>query len=498
MVKITQTLNNWISITGFILVVNSLIIILFFQLFTLLYGTLNSYVDFYLYLVIPILLITGLIMIPLGMLFRLKRERKLGEEKRNLPVIDLNERSDRIMGIKILVLTILFLAASALGSYKVYEYTSTPEFCGELCHKVMEPEYSSYLNSSHARVACMSCHSGAGADWLVQSRLAIFGMAYSYFSDNFERPIPKISTSMRPSRETCERCHWPQKFYTRKLINHEHYLTDSANSLWNISLLLKVGPKNTAHGLKEGIHWHINPDVKIEYQLDAVDKESIPWVRYTNVKTGVVKTFSNQTMKSHVENGEALRIMDCIDCHNRPSHLFLSAPEYIDRALSSGQLDKGIPYIKKAAMEALSQDFATFPNADEAISRSINQFYNRQHPELFSKVDYRLGKAITIILEEYHKYNFGEMKVNANTYPNHLGHKESAGCYRCHSGNHKTEKGEVISSDCDLCHSIFEQGTNTNLSYTDLNNKLDFVHPVALKPGKDINLCYNCHNTLFN
>ena len=495
--KITQTFNNWLSISGFILVFNSLILMLFFQIFILLYGNLTSYIDFYLYVVIPILLIIGLIMIPAGMYLRLRKERKLHQADMSLPVIDFNEKPDRIIVLKILVITLLFLAASGLGSYKVYEYTGTAEFCGELCHRAMQPEYATYLNSSHAKVPCMGCHSGAGSGWVVQSRLAILGMAYSYLTNTYERPIPHISAAMRPDRETCENCHWPQKFYTRKLINHEYYLTDSSNTAWSISLLLKVGPKNTAHGLKEGIHWHINPDVKIEYKSDALHQETIPWVRYTNLKTGVVKTYTNGREKAVSTNKDHLFTMDCMDCHNRPSHLFLSASTYIDHALCAGTLDKGIPYIKLAAMKALSQKYPTVPAADSGISETIQQFYTSTHADTWKKYGRQINKAIPVILAEYHKNTFEDMSAGAEAYPNHLGHLESKGCYRCHSGNHKTETGEVISADCNLCHTIFEQGTAGNLAFTDLNKTLEFIHPVALKSGKDVSLCYECHGELF-
>jgi hypothetical protein len=36
----------------------------------------------------------------------------------------------------------------------------------------MKPEYTAYQNSPHARVACVNCHIGPGANWFVKSKLS--------------------------------------------------------------------------------------------------------------------------------------------------------------------------------------------------------------------------------------------------------------------------------------------------------------------------------------
>ncbi len=289
--KAPKSFYNWLSITGFIMVVNSLILILILFIFSLVSAQSNAYLGLYIYILLPSFLVLGLILIPVGIVFRVRSKVELVDEPVGWPVFDMNLKKHRASLLKISIITFIFLVASAMGSYSAFRYTESVEFCGKLCHKVMEPEYSTYMNSSHARVACVECHVGEGAGWYVKSKISGLYQVYSVLFNKFSRPIATPLHDLRPARETCERCHWPQKFYARKLRSQRSYLTDSANTEWNISLLMKIGPEHSAMGLSEGIHWHINKNYKIEYVSNSEDKESIPWVRMTNLKTGEVKTF---------------------------------------------------------------------------------------------------------------------------------------------------------------------------------------------------------------
>src|SRR5512147_2459048 len=105
----------------------------------------------------------------------------------------------------------------------------------------MNPEFTAYRLSPHARVACVDCHVGTGATWYVRSKLSGLRQVYAVLTNSYDRPIPTPITDLRPARETCEECHWPEKFYARQLRNTKHYLTDSANTEWNISLQMKIG-----------------------------------------------------------------------------------------------------------------------------------------------------------------------------------------------------------------------------------------------------------------
>lgn len=497
--KAPKSFYNWLSITGFIMVVNSLILILILFIFSLISAQSNSYLGLYIYIILPAFLVLGLILIPLGILFKIRKKDEMKDEAIGWPVFDMNLKKHRAGLIKISIITFIFLVASAMGSYSAYQYTESVEFCGKLCHQVMEPEYTTYLNSAHARVTCVECHVGEGAGWYVKSKMSGLYQVYSVLFHKYPTPIATPIHSLRPARETCERCHWPQKFYARKLVSQRSYLTDSANTEWNVSLLLKIGPEHSAMGLTEGIHWHINKDFRIEYASNSKDRESIPWVRLTNLKTGEVKIFmdeENPLDKKALDTLEK-RQMDCMDCHNRPSHNYNSAPNYVDNAMISGLIPKDLPFIKKAAMEALKLPFTDKDTALSTINSSITSYYKNDHSAIYASNAKRVNHAITSIQGEYQKNAFPHMRADATRYLDHIGHLESDGCFRCHSDRHKTAKGETISRDCDMCHTIVAQGPTGAIKAGSVNESLEFVHPIEIKDKWKEYFCTECHRVLY-
>jgi nitrate/TMAO reductase-like tetraheme cytochrome c subunit len=497
--KIPKSIYNWLSLAGIFLAANSLILIIILFIISITLDTGHSYWGLYIYIVLPLILIIGLIMIPIGMLLtykKLKTKESISTHK--LPILDLNHRNHRKTLAIVSIVTLVFVLISAGGSYQAFHYSESVDFCGKLCHSVMKPEYVTYLNSPHARVKCVECHVGSGADWYVKSKLSGLYQVYSVWFNKYPRPIPTPLHNLRPARETCENCHWPQKFYAKKLRNQRGFLKDSANTAWNISLLMKIGPDYSAYGLSEGIHWHISDDIKMEYVASTNDRESIPWIRYTNKKTGVVKVFQDQDNKLTDKAFDTLqvKIMDCMDCHNRPSHSYKSAPVYLDNAMLTGSIPTDLPYIKRAAMKVLKDQFSTSDSARLMIDQGINAYYKKKYPEIFTSKKLLIDKAIAGIQLAYSLNNFPEMKASNDSYLNHIGHLESNGCFRCHSGRHKSETGETISKDCDLCHTIVSQGTISAANAVKINESLEFKHPIDIGDDWKENACSECHRDL--
>jgi len=497
--KNTRAFYNWLSLTGFIVTANSLILILILYLFSVLSSQSNSYLGLYIYIILPAFLVFGLILIPLGVILNIRKRKIAHQAGDSWPVIDLNKRQDWATIVKIFLITTLFLVASAMGSYRAFQYTESVEFCGTLCHQVEEPEYITYQHSAHARVTCVECHEGKGNDWFVKSKISGLYQVYSVIFKKYSRPIATPIHNLRPDRETCERCHWPEKFYSRKLRIQRSYLADSANTEWNLSLLMKIGPEFNPMGHTEGIHWHINKNIKIEYVSDSRNRESIPWVKLTNLKTGEVKTFSDEEnpLDKRAMDTLEVRTMDCMDCHNRPSHLFKSAPDYVDNAFVSGLLPKNIAYVKKAAMAALKNPFRDKDTAMRDIRETMLKFYKDQHPEVLKKDEQRIRKAIATIQGEYNLNAFPYMRADASQYPNHIGHLETEGCFRCHSGRHKTADGETISRNCEICHTIIAQGPTGKISNAYINSTLEFVHPTDIGEKGKTKFCSECHRNLY-
>lgn len=498
--KLPRSFYNWLSLTGAIISIISLFIIVFLFLISFFFDQGSSYLGLFIYIILPIFLVIGLILIPIGMYVKAKRDRKRVEQsKRRWPLIDLNRKHTRNAFFIFSLGTLVFLMLSAVGSYEAYHYTESVEFCGTLCHKVMKPEYVAYQNSPHARVACVDCHVGPGADWYVKSKLSGLYQVYAVTTGNYPKPIPTPVRNLRPARETCEECHWPEQFYARKLKYRKHYLADYDNTEWDITMKMKIGSNYKALGLNEGIHWHINPDVKIEYIASDEQREEIPWVRYTDRKTGKTVVYQNPdtTIDASKVNPEEIRSMDCMDCHNRPSHIYRPPQEYIDDAITAGEIPKNLPDIKVAAMDILNNDFPTTDSAMEFIETEINFYYELLYPEIYDTNKAAVDQAIQVIQEKFKLNVFPGMKVDWKVYPDHIGHLHSEGCYRCHNDKHVSAEGYTISRDCNLCHDIVAQGTPAELQVTNTLDSLVFEHPVDIDESWREIHCAECHRDLY-
>jgi nitrate/TMAO reductase-like tetraheme cytochrome c subunit len=445
-------------------------------------------------------MLLGLILIPIGMIRERKQRRKRAEgETKRLPWIDLNLPDHRNAFIIFSVVTVIVLVLSTMGSFKAYHMTESVEFCGLLCHKVMEPEHTAYQNSPHANVLCVDCHVGNGASWYVKSKLSGLHQVYAVLTNDYHRPIATPLHDLRPARETCERCHWPQKFYARSVWTNKYFLADSANTEWDAILQMKTGPEFSGMGHTEGIHWHINPSVKIEYISENDKRENITYVRYTNKANGEVTIYRdslNEVSDSLVAASSA-RTMDCIDCHNRPSHNYESPTVYFDKAMVTGDISKDVPFMKKASMEILREAFTDKDTALMKIRDGITNFYKTNHPDLYSENTEKINTSIAGIQKAFSRNTFPRMKVTYDVYPEHIGHLESNGCFRCHNGSFKSETGRTISKDCDLCHTILGQGTPGSMEYATIRQSLSFRHPIDIGTAWQEANCSECHLQLY-
>ena len=130
-------------------------------------------------MILPLVLILSILLYIIGTILNIRRKRKHTGEERKLPILDLNNTKHRWRLILVSMATFVFVIVSAVGNYQAFHYTESVEFCGKLCHDVMEPEYVTYLNSPHARVKCVECHVGEGADWYVKSKISGLYQVYA-------------------------------------------------------------------------------------------------------------------------------------------------------------------------------------------------------------------------------------------------------------------------------------------------------------------------------
>ncbi len=497
--KLPQSSKNILSIIGASIALINLLLILFLFVLTTFFIESGSYIGIFIYMILPIFLIGGLLMIPLGMYREKKRLKKKESDQKDWAILDFNKPSVRNATIIFIIGSICLIVLSSIGSFEAFHLTESNEFCGKLCHEVMKPEYTAYQSSSHERVGCVKCHVGSGASWYVKSKMSGLYQVYSVLAKKYPKPIPTPIHDLRPARETCEQCHWPQKFYDRKHRNKKSYLADEENTEWNIHMQMKTSASTSALGQAEGIHWHINPDVKIEYISENYDREIIPWVKFTNLKTNETVIYQDEENNLTHEQRDTLelRTMDCLDCHNRPSHNYKAPQNFIDEYLSSGEISRKLPEIKLVAMEILGQDFPTTDSALSTIKNHVLEYYASSYPELMDSAKTDVDKAILAIQSGFSQNIFPEMLVKWSAYPNHLGHMETLGCHRCHDDKHTAENGKVISRDCNLCHEILVQGKAGELEISNSLEPLEFKHPIDIDEAWKEMMCADCHSQLY-
>ncbi len=494
--KLRHLIYNKISLGGLILAAVIGLIAFFFMIAEGTAGHPNPYMGIITYMILPPFIVIGLLLVPIGMLRNSKRLSKLDTvDIPEWPRIDFNIRSHRRGFLLFIIGFMVFGALSAFGSYRAYHHTESISFCGETCHEVMKPEHVAYQSSSHARVPCTSCHVGAGAGWYVRSKLSGAYQVYAATFNKYPRPIPTPIHNLRPAQETCEKCHWPEKFFGAQQRQLNHYMYDEENTHWPINILIKTGGGDPKTGQQAGIHWHMNIGTRVEYIARDEQRQDIPWVRITDRTTGRVTTYQNEDDPLSEEEiaAEEPRQMDCMDCHNRPSHKYRSPDYAVDRAILTGRVDPSLPEIKRVSVEAMDGDYETEEEALRKIAIEISDFYHNDYPEIFKEKRVQIDDSIVAVQEEFAKTIFPEMKVSWRAYPDNIGHLIFPGCMRCHSGNMVSEEGWTISRDCNSCHTILSQGSGDRYQTASSPEGLEFVHPEDIdEEWRDTN-CHECH-----
>ncbi|RMG45522.1 MAG: cytochrome C [Acidobacteria bacterium] len=444
-----RSLGNRTSLVGAAITTASAVLIITMFVLEQLGFIPNPYIGIVTYLILPAIFGAGLLLIPIGIvLHRRSLKRRVGVPLPTFPVIDLNRARTRAVAVVVLLLTVVNIVIISTATVKGVHVMDSTEFCGS-CHSVMEPEYTAYQRSPHARVKCVTCHIGPGADWFVKSKLSGSWQVVATALDLYPRPIPTPVHSLRPARDTCEQCHWPSKFVGDRLKRITRFDTDEKNTELTTMLLLRVGGTQGANS--HGIHWHVDPGITVRYLADA-KRQTIYEVELMRAD-GSVKRFRGPEPPP---DGTELewRVMDCIDCHNRPTHIYGTPEDEISRAIVAGDIPRDLPFIVREGIRALRTEYPSHEAARAGIAEQITSFYRENYPRLFESARDAIERAASALGDIYCRNVFPSMKVTWGTYPDNLGHESSPGCFRCHDDEHATEDGETISGDCDLCHAV--------------------------------------------
>ena len=409
----------------------------------------TPYIGILLFLILPGVFLLGLLLIPVGIALHTWKRRKAGDRGPYLPKGGELQRLAIFVGLT----TMVNLLMGSQFSYRAVTYMDSDTFCGRACHKVMQPEFVAYSNSPHARVACTDCHIGPGASFFVKSKLSGVGQVFAVAFHTYPQPIPTPVQQLRPARETCEQCHWPQRYGGDKFFVHTEFAADEQNSASTTVALMKIGGRSFRGTI--GIHGaHVN-GAKMDYFAADERRQVIPQVTYTdaNGKVTVFNATDSKVTPEELARGER-RQMDCMDCHNRPTHIFQLPERAVDTALNQGTMSPKLPFIKKLAVEALRRNYTDGAAAAREIDASLENFYRTSYPRIYAADSIQLKAAIAAVQSLYQQNVFPEMKITWGTYPNNLGHTDFPGCFRCHDGNHTSADGRTISNDCATCHDL--------------------------------------------
>lgn len=360
---------------------------------------------------------------------------------------------DASMAVRLLPYGLVMIAIIAviLFATGTWEYTNTTEFCGMACH-TMPPQYITHQLSDHARVTCEDCHLGRAplATQIIRKIEYSWQTGSAMVTGHYEYPI--VARNMRPARDVCETCHYPQVFSNDTLIEINRYAEDENNTLSTTYLVMKTGGGSDREGLGYGIHWHIeNP---VYYYATDEARQEIPYVRVEHEDGSFTEYIDVETdFNSNMVDETELEVMDCMTCHNRTAHGIQSPNDAVDGMLAREEISSDIPYIRNLASLVLRGNYEDQESAKAGIE-SLVEKYERDYPLAYQKYKQDIESAVGKLWAYYENAVFFDQKMKWDTHPDDSTHIDSPGCFRCHDGQHLSENNQAVRLECNLCHSI--------------------------------------------
>jgi hypothetical protein len=447
--------QNPITLTGAVLTTSGAVTLIAFWFYDfLLPGPPHPYIGILLFLILPGVFVFGLVLIPIGILIRRRALTARGELLDIYPEINLRQPVVRHGLFLVGGLTFLNVIIFGTASYRGVAYMDSTQFCGQTCHTVMIPEFTAYQGSPHAHVNCVECHIGPGAGWFVRSKLSGVRQVFAVTFHTYSRPIHAPVKFLRPARETCEQCHWPQRFTGDKFVVKKTFKDDEQNTPQTTAMLLKIGGRTWQGSV--GIHGrHLDEGARIRYISIDDQRQVIPVVYYTDDKGKTIEYVSSdiQATKQQLEAGEH-RSMDCVDCHNRPTHAFELPENAVNQEMGTGLISPELPFIRKKAVELLKADYPDRDTAQQRIVEALKLYYRANYPEVYNSRRALVEQSAENVANIYLRNIFPTMKMTWGVHPNNIGHNDFPGCFRCHDGSHVSADGQTISNDCSACHNL--------------------------------------------
>lgn len=419
-----------------------------------------------------------------------------------------------------IVVGILVVAAVTAAGIMGWEYSNSNAFCTNMCHAVHPEEPKSHAVSLHARVNCVECHMGR------LSTLQLMAIKPTHMNElwgmivGYERPV--TTHSLRPARDSCEACHWPQARHSDTVRVVYRYGADGKSTEERTTLQLHTGAGEARGGapnaaepqlaagmtVRKGIHWHIAQDVR--YVALDDEKQKIALIEVHAPDGKVIATYADPTLKVSRADLDKLpkRSMDCIDCHNASGHPFTNPSNLVDDALQEGLIDRSVPTVKARSEQIIEKAFG-IAGPEEERSKKYQQIIADARPKTANpktkdaEAQFEKQMLRILLLSSFNGEHEGKPLTWKN-FPNNVGHKDFPGCFRCHDGKHQNEKGEAVRLQCTLCHAIpqvaREDGAKTvastvspDLTAPDFHSDPNFMHEHRTKLDDS---CAACHGPI--
>jgi len=411
----------------------------------------NPYAGLVIFIAIPAVFVAGLLLVPLGMWLQGRKLLRDATAPADWPVFDFRRPRVRRTALLVTALTAVNVVIILLAGYGSLHVMESPGFCGQACHTPMQPQFTAWQNAAHGRIACVECHIGEGARAFVHAKLSGVRQLVHVATNAFPRPIPP-GAEMAPGAqaETCGSCHQPGRASGDRIRMIREYADDEANTETATVLLMHVGATASS---PRAIHWHADPNVRVEYVATDAERQTIPYVKVTDAQ-GRVKEYRAEDATDQAINGGSRRTMDCVDCHNVVGHPISPTPERAaDQAIAAAPASRGLPFARREGLRLLKASYPTQDEGVRAIDRELRTFYQSRAGATDQDA---LARTVTAFQEAYRRNVFPTMKVTWGSYPDNKGHVTSNGCFRCHDDSHAAKDGSKISGDCEYCHKQLE------------------------------------------
>jgi hypothetical protein len=473
---------NWITLLGSVMAVTSATAIAMFLLAEFLMGGPNPYSHTLIVVGLPGFFILGLLIIPVGLFIERRRLAKQGapdaipEAFRKAMA---EPRARRLM-LFFFFASLANVVVLGLGGTQAIGYMDSPKFCGTTCHVTMEPEWVTYKDAKHSRVACVQCHIGEGAPSETKAKINGVSQVWHVITNTVSRPIPTPIENLRTARETCAHCHSPERYIGNKLKVFPHFTPDKDNTPTYNVLTLQVGGGDSKGRKAEGIHHHASEKNEVRYEYLNRERTQIGKITVLDEGKVVAEYLPSEKSRSLPVLGEQL--MDCVDCHNRPTHVFDPSPRAaVDRVMGEGRLDAKTPWLAKAAADLLAAKDVPEGGGEAYFRKALDTSYATNWPDVKPSAA-ALDHAAATLADVYAHNVFPKMAVTWGTHRSRLGHHNDfdkdaeIGCFRCHDDEHvkTTTDGKKVKldQDCEKCHDQIATGEDPAGFASDLKQLL--------------------------